>query len=108
MTQEELEALSDDGINFLMQRFVNGKSIDFDFNSSENGKPCKFMDYCNDPAAIMPLAIENKIGVIWNMNRKIWTAAKNNYSKGIIQAENENPYRAIAIVYLLIQESKDE
>lgn len=65
---------------------------------------------CNDPSSIMPLAKENRIAVSPVSDKKEWCAHWGiDTGEGVqIYYDDENPYRAIAIVYLIMNKGSGE
>ena len=72
-----------------------------------NGEWCKTPDYCNNPSDIMPIAIEHGISIapIYSMNSsgQYERTAKWRTESWDEVAEHTNPYRAIAICYLMME-----
>ncbi len=67
------------------------------------------IDYCNNPSDIMPIAIENKISLISDEHVGGWYATSDfhNFIEPWGKADfDKNPYRAIAICYIKMQEAK--
>jgi len=96
--QAELENMSDHEINCLIlkSRHPSGYRVN--------------ANYCNDPSDIMPLAIEKLIDLSAPTKKGgDWEAAfyfcesDDKTVMDIFSVEHANPYRAIAIVFLLMQ-----
>jgi hypothetical protein len=119
--QEELKSMSDLEINILVAGF-QGLKIPEDWRedhffvqdgdsvyATDGGfdRSRCIPDYCNNPADIMPIAIENGIQqkVFSRVNRKPekWWADDVDYK---FHSININPLRAICIVFILMSESK--
>lgn len=94
-------------IRICYDRLLEDGSINTDFD---------IVDYCNNPADIMPIAIENKVGHEWdgtNSDGTIFWKAKGSTQGfpgpyiGFKSVSKGNPYRAICIVFILMSEAKE-
>ena len=108
-TNETLSKLSDDRISKLVTQIVLEKSG----HKSELWRMMTFIDYCNDPAHIMPIAFENRIGIEWSYKDErgaYWQAGGSNQGKPgpfeRFDSINKNPLRAICEVYILMNQEK--
>ena len=91
----------------------DGYSVQVTRNEVGNSFMITPIDYCNNPADIMPLAIENKITlspVSWPLKDVgKWMASSDLDAVGEfedIEAVHTNPYRALAVCYLKMWEAK--
>ncbi|WP_168204308.1 DUF2591 family protein [Aliikangiella coralliicola] len=114
-TQEQLEAMSDYEINRLV---ADNENVDYDIFHHIDAE-CTIHDvndqseinYCNNPAQIMPIALGSRIGSAWSYFEGIsdyWKAKGSTQRKPgpFVRFESiskDDPYRAICIVYLLMQ-----
>jgi len=113
MDKKRLELLSDLEVNKLVAKEVNAyHPVPKEFKSDYVGDTeCYFDerrviyfchdDYCNNPEDIMPIAIENKIGLLSAFD--VWYATVGHYTQPAMKVCHENPYRAICILFLLMQ-----
>jgi hypothetical protein len=119
MNKEDLEKLSDFEVNKLV-----AKSLGIEWHCRPGSKQnstggwlfsdnCKggcdsLADYCNSPSDMWPLIYESLIETAPLANSDKWKAAGATYSKrgerSVFTVHHENPLRAAAIVYLLVQE----
>lgn len=119
MTNEQINALTDPQINVMMIEHVYGMKCDefsqdwdeIPYIYSENNQVFKFIDepqsgswtsvnYCNDPAAMIPIVFSEGIGLYPERlgDSAVWVAAKSIYKANNFR--HTNPLRAAAIVYL--------
>lgn len=61
------------------------------------------IDYCNNPADMWPIILENKIDIFFNSSDGDGAYKHIDNQTGIIES-NKNPLRAAAIVYLKMME----
>jgi hypothetical protein len=126
-TQQELESLSDCEINKLIGTRLFPKGWHICPSSNQNNTSgwiysdysyqrldfVDLPDYCNEPAAIMPIQIKNNIELSPLFNG-FWCASlinQYNYNGSpfySLQAAYKNPCRAIAIVYIMMEQDKNE
>lgn len=118
MTNEQINALTDAQINVMMQKLVSGyseyqntTSTATIFHSSvEDGGviAINVRNYCNDPAAMMPLVFSEGIGLYPERfgDGDVWVAAKSIYKANNFR--HTKPLRAAAIVYLKARGFCDE
>jgi len=113
---EELEGMSDVEINKIMSKLVDKPSK---FNNGifwgveGHAPPMTTYNWCKFPKDIMPIAIENNIEIS-PMLRGAWCASlvnKYTYDEAPIynynfQAVDDNPYKAICIVFILMKEGE--
>ncbi len=113
--QEELEDLSKFEINKLVASIAEG------FNESAWPEAVRMGDiltletedeyewlhpnYCGEPSDIMPIALENKFTLNWMEQHGKYEILDKNSE---FVSYHVNPYRAICIVFLLIQEKINE
>lgn len=71
---------------------------DIHIRSVESGD----VDYCNNPADMMPVVFENRIGLTFETYTNEWWATTNDFSGP--RFKHINPLRAAAIVYLMMEE----
>lgn len=104
-TKEQLEVMSDLEVNKVLEKLTGMYCEDV------NGKYTKSMDYCNEPSAIMPLALAHNVGIMpydvseehdeYSEYKDVWFA-----QHGVFDHEtnfdSKNPYRAIACCLILI------
>lgn len=120
-TQKELEAMSDFELSSIIAP-KQGCSIHkeqwFDLGDRDEsvvlvgdsfGNPTGAVDYCNNPADIMPLAIEAGLALIPQDGE--WVALSDFVVEwGECDAEEEvrcaKPYRALAIVWILVNQEE--
>lgn len=116
MTNEEINALTDKQINVMMtfavnelaepwQQTMSGKFVVYRSADEEEKPAFVVKDYCNDPAAMMPLAFENKIMFNPYRNDGEWMCEAPIDFKGISTvfagvSIHKKPLRAAAIAYL--------
>ena len=114
MTNEEINALTDQQINVMMTISINsidksriehiGDTCLFVTNHDRpEGADCYLIeDFCNNPSVMMPIVFENGIGLFPNRmglgESDLWTAAYSIYKRN--NYTHTNPLRAAAIVYL--------
>jgi hypothetical protein len=76
------------------------------------------MDYCNNPSDIMPIAIKRNISLIAPNQHSFpdkrvchyaehWVNVEHDGNVELIGNLNQNPYRAICIVFILMQQDKE-
>lgn len=122
--QEELEKMSDYEINSAVaiiwlpcDYYLNERNQTVDLVCTQtqlgaHGMPVEMdgkygeFDPCNNPADIMPIAIEHSISIHKFSCQAGWQAYIEGYRYGDIYANSLNPYRAICIVFILMSESK--
>lgn len=115
-TQEQLEAMSDLEINRLVADRMGGYAGDVgDWMpegvkvNCEGGFFYEERDYCNNPSDIMPIAIENKISLhFMRADNRVQAFHSMPLNQPSIYHHDLNPYRAIAIVYLLMKQNEVE
>jgi len=99
--QEELDGMSNFELETLVTMIITGACI-------TTAQVCA-RDYCSNPSDIMPIAIENGIGIEAGTrgDRKTdkWVAFDRYHTKVV---GHENPYRAICIVLILMKEAENE
>jgi hypothetical protein len=119
MTNEEINALTDQQINVMVTAEVNdisesyhesGENKDkiYQWYSSDELRGFIINDYCNDPAVMMPIVFANGISLIKTEIGEGWTACfAESWNGGWDLSfasnafcEHTNPLRAAAIVYL--------
>jgi hypothetical protein len=112
--QEELEGMSDRAINRLIAG-SNYYCASYDSDSEiviDEGMA--WVDYCNNPNDIMPIAIENGISLL--LDESDLPEATTNPSASLVSGWGEdcissldmNIYRAICIVFILMKEVENE
>lgn len=78
-------------------------------NGAATTKAILLPDYCKDPSAIFPVMMQNNISLIY-MGDYYWSATTDakKYIKGgaAVSSIGVMPLRAVAIVYLMMQEQK--
>lgn len=83
MTNEEINALSDEQINEMIENLTYWSA-----------------DYCSDPAAMMPIVFDYNMNIIAPFgNNGIWSSSVSVNDDCFMYAD-KNPLRAAAIVYL--------
>lgn len=65
--------------------------------------PIGSVDYCNNPADMMPVVFENRISLTFETYTNEWWAMTNDFSGP--RFKHTNPLRAAAIVYLMLEDS---
>lgn len=108
--QQELDGMCEFDINRLTFAILNKVDI------NDLTQHCSPPDYCNNPSDIMPIAIDNKIALTPLFTGDYWAGrvCKFGYEGATkapvydIWAEDENPYRAICIVVILMKEAENE
>ena len=111
--QEELKGLNDGKLQLILHEleysYVAGSRSAEYIKFFRNLGPAA---YCSDPSAIMPLAIENKMKMIPKPTISMKTVSdkwlwhvRTIHTPVII---NENLYRAICIVLILMKEAENE
>lgn len=111
MTDEEINALTDQQINVMMQSSVTGAKKYMRSTSTktlfyEDGDggvvAVNVQDFCNNPSVMMPIVFENGIGLFPNRmglgESDLWTATYSIYKR--YYCTHSNPLRAAAIAYL--------
>ena len=122
MNKEQLEKLSDLHINrMIVESF--GHKLDWDVKEHQDSGLCEtnykddavyitergyleFLNYCNNPSDMMPLAFEAGIDLVSPVSNASddWQAGKFFLTwKSAINVYHKNPLRAAAIVWLLMQ-----
>lgn len=84
--------------------------VDRDVGEYEEALP----DYCNNPSDMMPIAFTNKISLHFNWSEcGLYTAIGTLWEERLLgkhpktfEVSHENPLRAAAIVFLMMQEAK--
>jgi len=114
--QEELEAMSDQSINETICKLFftecKFKTVELSDVTSRrmmilDRLPFEINDYCNNPSDIMPIAIENKFRMLPDKNGYfVANNWRNDDKLSLEYCENKSLYRAICIVYLLMQEKE--
>lgn len=121
MTDDQINALTDPQINVMMtfavneltdpwQQTMSGKFVVYRSSDGEEKPAFVVKDYCNDPAAMMPIAFENGIGYVSGdgmvLAMKIHSAMENADGRIEINPDvkfieySDKVCRALAIVYL--------
>jgi len=126
--QLELEAMSDFDLNCLVAMIVHPdlRYADSDYvfekkNGSANFRLCNAVgedldagtyDYCNNPSDIMPIAFENKINLSYDISQPDlgWLVEHYEYLPPDdfkpYRSRHENPYRAMCVVFILLNEDQ--
>ncbi|MFV8904569.1 phage protein NinX family protein [Serratia fonticola] len=61
-------------------------------------------DYCNNADHAWPIIVNNKISLLWNCGS--WSSWAGEFPD--IEVSHDNPLRAAAIVYLMMQEQQHD
>lgn len=102
MTNEEINALTDPQINLMMALNDESHQWTMDPNNKERHIGQE-KDYCNDPAAMMPIVFEYGISLSFCRKQSVWFAA-DDAIKPRHSHFSTNPLRAAAIVHLKMRE----
>lgn len=111
LTNEQINALSDDQVNEMMTACVLNM---IDYDVSQSGKSLysaegrglytiSVKDYCNDPAVMMPIAFENGISLIKEGDSDYYACFADRDGWELVTDDDftdKKPCRAAAIVYL--------
>lgn len=121
MTDDQINALTDPQINVMMtfalndldeswRQTMSGKFVVYRSADGASKPSITVKDYCNDPAAMMPIAFENGIGYVSGdgmvLAMKIHSAMENADGRIEINPDvkfieySDKVCRALAIVYL--------
>ena len=115
-TQKQLEAMSNFEVNWVVInldasaedtgiRFVVGETL---WRTDCSG-PIPFsdqVDYCNNHNDIMPLAHKAKIWLTFQSDLNARATASKFHNGEMIRVEHDNPLRAFAIVWVLINQGE--
>lgn len=126
MTDEEINALTDQQINVMMTAAVNelhdsyhesgdDKTKIYQWYSSDELREFKVEDYCNDPAVMMPIAAKQGIGMAFDSDETVTAFAVDggvtvwmgecDFETDLYHKEDSDKYcRSLAIVYLKMRE----
>lgn len=107
LTNEQINALSDDKINEMMTACVLNM---IDYDVSQSGKSLysaegrelytiSVKDYCNDPAVMMPIVFDAGISLCFCHKQRAWLVTDDSVRTKYYHYD-ENPLRASAIVCL--------
>jgi hypothetical protein len=108
------ESMSDANINSAMTEIIYGLSEwNYDELSKsfihEDGTVIPSEDYCNNPADMWPIIVANKIETGWYCGDKWRAVIDNQFKAGDFKSIaycHDNPLRAAAIVFLMMQDAK--
>ena len=98
--QEQLESMDDDELDLIIHSFEHPRGNNY-LNFFNELDPS---EYCQNPEDIMPLAVENGISLEYLPCTEEWCAQE---AKELTKrAFNNNPYRAVCIVLIVLKEGE--
>lgn len=106
-TSEQLRELSDAEISILIANYLRPDLMAGRYGDSSSVVKCgaRMYDFCNNPNDIMPIAKENKIGILFSHDTDK-CAAQGPFGNPFIKHEN-NYMRAACEVFILMKQESE-